>query len=334
MRDLLHLLLRGEGYAVLTAPSGPAALDMAAPGAAAPNLVLADYNLPGGMTGLQAVAKIRGKLPGLPAIILTGDISAGTGQDVAQEECRQLNKPVKPADLLRLIGEMLPGAPAPVVPPTVPCPPEVTSGTEAGTATPVIFVVDDDSNIRAMLRAVLEDDGHLVEDYGSGEAFLAAFRPGREGCLVADAAMPGLGGLAVLQRLGAAGHCLPAIVVTGHGDVAMAVAAMKAGAIDFIEKPVGAPDLLAAVGRALDQSRDAGERSAWQAAAARSIAALTSRQRDLMARVLAGHPSKNIAADLGISQRTVENHRASIMQKTGARSLPALAQLALAATIS
>jgi len=122
-------------------------------------------------------------------------------------------------------------------------------------------------------------------------------------------------------------------MITGHGDVATAVGAMKAGALDFVEKPVRAPDLLASIARALDQSHGAGERAAWRAAAVASIAGLTGRQRDIMALVLAGQPSKNIAADLGISQRTVENHRAAIMRKTGATSLPALARLALAATV-
>ena len=327
MRDLLQLLLRGEGHTVLAASTGPAALDIAVRGAVAPTLVLADYNLPGGMTGLQAALGLRETFPGVPAIILTGDISAGKMRDVMQAGCRQLNKPVKPRDLLRLVGEMLPAVACPLAPP----PAEAASRSEAGAAAPVVFVVDDDSNIRAMLRAVLENDGHRVEDFGSGDAFLAAFRPDREGCLVVDAAMPGLGGLDVLQRLNAAGHRLPAIVVTGHGDVAMAVDAMKAGAVDFIEKPMSMPDLLAGVGRALDQARDAGARATRHAVAARSIAALTPRQRDVMAMMLAGHPSKNIATDLGISQRTVENHRASIMHKTGARSMPALARLALAA---
>lgn len=146
-----------------------------------------------------------------------------------------------------------------------------------------------------------------------------------------DAAIPGMDGLEVLRRLREAGHHLPAIVITGHGDVPMAVRAMKAGALDFIEKPVRLPDLLAGINRALHQSRNAGARSAWQAAAAASIGSLTARQRGIMAMVLAGQPSKNIAADLRISQRTVENHRAAIMHKSGTRSLPALARLALAA---
>ena len=120
-------------------------------------------------------------------------------------------------------------------------------------------------------------------------------------------------------------------MITGNSDVPMAVRAMKAGASDFIEKPIGRSELLASVERALEQSRDSSKLPAWREDAASHIASLTPRQRQIMELVLAGHPSKNIAADLGISQRTVENHRASIMKKTGSKSLPALARLALAA---
>ena len=138
-------------------------------------------------------------------------------------------------------------------------------------------------------------------------------------------------GLELLQRLSDDGHRLPAIMITGNSDVPMAVQAMKAGAVDFIEKPIGRADLLASVDRALEQSRDSSKLTAWRENAASHVAGLTARQRQIMDLVLAGHPSKNIAADLGISQRTVENHRASIMKKTGAKSFPALARLALAA---
>jgi two-component system, chemotaxis family, CheB/CheR fusion protein len=124
---------------------------------------------------------------------------------------------------------------------------------------------------------------------------------------------------------------LPAIMITGNSDVAMAVEAMKAGASDFIEKPISHHELLASVDRALEQSQDSEKRAAWRVEAATHLADLTPRQRQVMMMVLAGHPSKNIAADLGISQRTVENHRASIMTKTGCKSLPALARLAVAA---
>jgi two-component system CheB/CheR fusion protein len=198
----------------------------------------------------------------------------------------------------------------------------------------VIFVVDDDDSIRGAIRAVLEDDDREVEDYDTCEAFLAGFRPGREACLVVDAYLPGMDGLTLLKRLHEAGHGLPAIMITGNSDVAIAVEAMKAGASDFIEKPFSRIELLASVDRALEQSRDSGKLMAWREDAASHIAGLTPRQREVMEMVLAGHPSKNIAADLGISQRTVENHRAAIMSKTGTKSLPALARLALAAVVN
>ena len=141
-----------------------------------------------------------------------------------------------------------------------------------------------------------------------------------------------MGGLDLLRQLHDRADPLPAIMITGDSDVGTAVQAMKAGAVDFIEKPVGEAELRASVLLALDQSRDGSKRIAWQKDAAGQVAKLTVRQREIMAMVLAGQPSKNIAADLGISQRTVENHRASIMAKTGARSLPALARIGLAAS--
>jgi two-component system CheB/CheR fusion protein len=140
-----------------------------------------------------------------------------------------------------------------------------------------------------------------------------------------------MSGLELLHHLRNAGDRLPAIVITGKSDVSMAVEAMKAGASDFIEKPVDQDELLGAVQRALELSKTTAKRSAWHEDAARRIAELTPRQRQILELILAGQPSKNIAADLGISRRTVEHHRAAILKKTGSRSLPALARLALAA---
>ena len=382
LRDLLRLLLQGCGHQVAVAPDGAAALALVAGGSGQPDLVrpdliLADLNLPGGLDGLQAVARLRTALHRpVPVVILSGDTSAAALQAIALQDCMHLSKPVRSGELAHAVQQLLsaaPGKPAEAAP-------QLLLPVPSGEA--VVFVVDDDSAIRAAMRAVLEEHGLAVEDYPDGPAFLAALHPGRSGCLLLDAAMPGMDGFEVLRRLGEAslgkgglgegglgdaglggaglgeaglgeaglgeaglgdaglgktglgkaGNRLPAIVITGHGDVSMAVRAMKAGALDFIEKPVRAPDLLRCVARALDQSRDAGKLLAWRAAATASIAGLTERQRNVMAMVLAGHPSKNIAADLGISQRTVENHRASIMRKTGTRSLPALARLALAAS--
>ncbi len=323
LRELLRLLLEGDGHQVTLAPDGPAALDMAAQGAPRPDLVLANLNLPGEMDGLQTAAKLRETVPGVPVIVLSGDVPTAALQAVASGGVLHLSKPVRPDDLLRMIQDLLTAAPGMTAP----------AGLPAGHGAPVVFVVDDDDGIRAAFRAVLEQQGWAVEDFASGTAFLDALQAGGEGCLLVDAAMPEMDGFEVLRRLDEAGHRLPAIMITGHGDVPTAVRAMKAGAVDFIEKPVSVQDLVAGVGGALDRSRAAGKESAWHLAAATRIAGLTGRQREVMTMVLAGHPNKNIAADLGISKRTVDNHRAAIMRKTGARSLPALARLAMAAAL-
>jgi two-component system, chemotaxis family, CheB/CheR fusion protein len=204
------------------------------------------------------------------------------------------------------------------------------------TAGPVIFVIDDDDRVRAEFHDMLRADGYRVEEFASSEAFsqrMVARDEGlaEDGCLLVDAYLPGMGGLELLQQLQRMGSKLPAIMVTGNSDVSMAVDAMKAGALDFLEKPVRPGDLLSCIERAVERSRDHSKLLAWRTNAADQLATLTLRQRQIMHLVLAGHPSKNIASDLGISQRTVENHRALIMKKTGSKSLPALARLAVAA---
>jgi two-component system CheB/CheR fusion protein len=323
LRSLLDLALKDEGHYTATAATGIAALELVARGTVRPDLILADHNLPDGLNGLQLSAALREKLHRrIPAIILTGDISTDTLRDVALQDCVQLNKPVKLRELTQVIRRLLPSNPVAAHP----------AHPAGSPGPPVIFVVDDDSHLRQGMRDLLEADGRIVEDYGTCEAFLDAFHPGREACLLIDAYLPGMSGLELLAQLRGAGHHLPAIVITGNSDVSIAVQAMKAGASDFIEKPVGRGELLASIDRALEQSRDADKLSAWHDDAAQRILSLTPQQHRIMELVLAGHPSKNIAADLGISQRTVENHRASIMKKTGSKSLPALVRLALAAT--
>jgi two-component system CheB/CheR fusion protein len=327
VRELLEALLIEEGHKVTTASDGIMALDLAKRGMMRPDLILADFNLPTGMDGVRATALLRDLIHhAVPALILTGDISTQTSGRIAQADCERLSKPVKPEELAETIQRLLARSEAPVAA-REPRPDQPGCVKRP----PVIFVVDDNQDIRSVIRTVLEEDGREVEAFGTSEAFLQAYRPGREDCLIIDAYLPGMNGIALLGRLREAGYRLPAIMITGHSDVPMAVEAMKAGAIDFIEKPVSRVELLASVDRALEQSRDSSKVREWQADAAAQMAGLTPRQREIMDRVLAGQPSKIIAADLGISQRTVENHRASIMTKTGTRSLPALARLALAA---
>jgi two-component system CheB/CheR fusion protein len=258
----------------------------------------------------------------VPLIVLSADILASTPGNRALQHCEQLRKPVKLKELRQAIQRLLPDAQAA----------EHPAGVVDATQNAVISIVDDDRHIRAAIRSVLEGEGMIVEEFESSEVFLAAYRPEQEGCLLIDAYLPGMSGLELLDRLTETGHALAAIMITGHGDVPMATQAMKAGASDFLEKPVGRSDLLASIDTALSESRDNGILSARREAAVDHVACLTPRQRQVMELVLAGHPSKNIAADLGLSQRTVENHRASVMRKTGSKSLPALARLVVAAT--
>ncbi len=325
--ELLDMVLKDVGHRTEMVRDGAAALELVARGGVRPDVILADYNLPNGMNGLEVTAKLRDKLHRqTPVIILTGDISTDTLRDVARQKCLQLNKPVRLQELTEAIQRVLPPAQSTRHVRVTP-----TGEAKGASEKRVVYVVDDDALLCQALRAVLEADGRVVEDFGNCEDFLEAYRPGGDACLLIDAYLPGMNGLELLQRLAEDGCPLPSIMITGDSDVPMAVQAMKAGAADFIEKPVGAAELLASIDRAVEQAGDASKLSAWHASAATQLAGLTGRQRQIMDMVLAGHPNKNIAADLGISQRTVENHRALIMKKTGSKSLPALARLALAA---
>ena len=327
IRGLVGMFLTEQGHAVEPASDGVAALQLLERGVR-PDLVISDYNLPGGSNGLQVIAKIRETLGHeVAAVVLTGDISTATLRDIGTARCQKLNKPVRLDDLNKVIQQLL--ATSDIQPPGRSQP--VHKPIDRPDA-PVIFIVDDDGEVRDTLRVVLEEDGRNVEAYSSCEDFLESYVPDRGGCLLLDAYLPGMPGLELLRQLRAKGDRLPAIMITGNSDVLVAVQAMKAGASDFIEKPVGSSELFASIEQALEQTRNADKPLAWQTSATNHIRGLTSRQRQVMEMVLAGCPSKNIAADLGISQRTVENHRASIMKKTGAKSLPALARLALAAT--
>jgi two-component system CheB/CheR fusion protein len=195
-----------------------------------------------------------------------------------------------------------------------------------------VFVVDDDRIVCNLIMETLEDEGRASAGFASCEAFLDAYHPDGEECLIVDAYLPGgMDGISLLQRLRALAYNLPTIVITARSDVPMAVRAMKAGGSNFLTKPVRRSELLDSIDRALEQSRDANKLNAFHHEASLRIAALTPRQRRIMELVLAGHPSKNIAANLGISQRTVENHRAAVMKKMQASSIPGLARLALAA---
>jgi two-component system, chemotaxis family, CheB/CheR fusion protein len=328
IREMLQLLFDSDGYRTAVAADGWCALELIAHGGIRPDIVVADYSLPNGLNGLEAAARLRqtfGKK--LPVLIVTGDISTDTLRAITGADCIQLNKPIKADELTRLVRAQILAARQK---------PDRTDGRlpakpVAAALNPTVFLIDDDDNLREAMRDLIEREGRPVEAFASGEAFLDAYRPDRKGCLLVDARLPGMGGLALLQRLKAEQHGLPSIMITGHGEVAMAVDAMKAGAIDFIEKPVSREELLASVDRALELTHDSMALSAWRNEAETRIAGLTPRERQIMELVIIGRANKIIAADLRISQRTVENHRAAVMKKTRSKSLSDLVRLAIVA---
>ncbi|NKE45448.1 response regulator [Roseomonas frigidaquae] len=375
--DALRMLLQEQGYLVSVAFEGSRAIALAVENP--PALVITDYNLPGNFSGVDLTLQLRQVLAAPPAaIILSGDTSARTRQEIGLLDVEHSPKPIRADDLLARVRRLLAArTPAPDVGEAVgpdadafdvadedadePAPdaasadepvaapangagtaggngfargaaaqPEATGSQVADTqingprVTGQVFIVDDDATLRRDTAEWLAANGLAVESFATAEAFLQADHPARRGCVLVDAVMPGMDGVALLAALRPHAQRLPAIMVTGHGDVRMAVRAMTAGAMDFIEKPIVRSDLLRSIATASARiSQSIGE-AAIRAEVAARLEKLTPRQRQILDRVIAGSPSKIIAAELRLNQRTVENHRAAIMAKIGARSLPEL----------
>jgi two-component system response regulator DctR len=190
-----------------------------------------------------------------------------------------------------------------------------------------VHVVDDDDAIRDALAWLLRSRGVSARTWPSAESFLAEYSQAMRGCLVLDVRMEGMSGVELFDRLLARGSRLPVIFLTGHGDVPLAVAALKKGAFDFVEKPFNDNDLVDRIVAAVRHDEAQGERARSEATLAARLAGLTPRERQVMERVLAGDYNKTIADGLGIAVRTVEVHRARIFEKMGVRSAVELAQL-------
>ena len=192
-----------------------------------------------------------------------------------------------------------------------------------------IFVVDDDDAVRDSLCRLFASIDLVSEAFASGEEFLASYQPGDPGCLVVDMRMPGMNAFEVQEALAARGSNLPVIVITGYGDVASGVRAMKAGAVDFIEKPFEEQALLEMVQKSIAQSLADSKRSAAFEEIQHSLDSLTRREREVLDCIVSGEPNKRIAFMLVLSEKTVEFHRANIMKKMQARSLADLIQKTL-----
>lgn len=197
----------------------------------------------------------------------------------------------------------------------------------------VVCIVDDDEAVRESLEVLLETMGYTVESYASGEAFLENCASLGPGCVLLDVRMPRMNGLEVQQQLQEIRHDMPVIIVTGHGDVTMAVRAMQAGAVDFIEKPFDEDALLSSVRTAISHVKEVHKSETFRTTVLRNLARLTPREREVFDQLIIGHANKVVARRLDCSPRTVEIHRARVLEKMDATSVAQLVRMALSAGV-
>lgn len=187
-----------------------------------------------------------------------------------------------------------------------------------------VYVIDDDEAVRASLRFLIESDIHPVETFAAAQDFLGQPLKDDAGCVIADVRMPGMSGLELQEALNARGVTLPLIIITGHGDVEMAVRAMKNGAFDFVEKPFKDKELLGVVDRAIMESQEADADRVYRRGVRMLLRQLSPREHQVLDLIVAGTPNKRVATELGISEKTVEAHRSNIMAKMQAASFAEL----------
>ncbi len=197
----------------------------------------------------------------------------------------------------------------------------------------VIYIIDDDEAVRQSLEFLLKTAGLKAQAFESARAFFEVLPQVSFGCVITDVRMPEITGIDLLKKVKEVNPDLPVIVITGHGDIALAVEAMKIGAMDFLEKPFDDDQLLASVRTALDREADVARRHAELADIHQKLAALSNRERQVLEGLVVGNPNKTIAFDLGISPRTVEIYRANLMTKMAANSLSDLVRMAMTAGI-
>lgn len=328
-RNLLELLLSKQGHSISKARDLTAALALLGSGKKLPDLLIVDFNLPGQLDGC-GLARIMISSIGVktPAIILTDAIAAETRKMITALGFTPIDKPVRPEILEDEINRLLQRAE----------PNRSTTRQEAliGSSRPRVVIVDDHEKFNEILSAQLTARGYSVTSFSCGATFLSQLADlGADGeaiCFLVGAYLGSIDGLSIVHTISELIPSARVIMVTGASDVQLAVRALKGGVIDFFEKPIDFPELVLAIDEALKTSRDRTLSEQDRAEAASALSNLTPREQDVLKGVLAGRPNKNIAADLGISQRTVESHRASVMAKTNCRTLPELVRLAIRAS--
>ena len=208
--------------------------------------------------------------------------------------------------------------------------------TDQNTATDAatVFVVDDDPSMRDSLRWLIESVGLNVESFANADAFMEQFTGDAAGCLVLDVRMPGTSGMELLDSLKSRGVDVPIIIISGHGDVPMAVQALKRGALDFLEKPFRDQELLEQIAKAIELDQSRREKAESVSGIRERLEKLTPREREVMELVVAGYANKQVAAKLGLSEKTIEVHRSRVMSKMRAKTLPCLVKMAIAAGVA
>jgi two-component system, chemotaxis family, CheB/CheR fusion protein len=322
----LDSLLKSHGFRVAGVRTGAEALALSRQGRGIrPNVVVADYNLPGDMNGADAIRRLRAEIGAqIPALIVSGDRSEAAIRAFEATGVNFMIKPVRAADLLASVEALakIPGSSGLELRPA-------TSGMSAAPSQADVAVIDDDPGVREALRVSLEAEGYKVTVFDSAEAFLADPGRGLFRCLVIDLVLPGMDGLALQSRLKTERVGVPIVFVSGSEELPLAVKAMREGAVDFLQKPVRPEELRLSIAGAIRQPGAGVRQGEEQADVAARLASLTERERDVLRHILAGQANKNIAAELGISQRTTEHHRQSVMKKMGARSLAMLIRMVL-----
>lgn len=313
----LRLLLEEDGYAVIMATDAAQAMALAIENP--PALVIASHGPPGGADGLGLMRRIAEALDDRPpaAILLAGDLFAPVLKEIAAADFEHAPRNIEPAALLERIRRRVPRLRALVAAPE-------------GGLHGQVFIVEDGAELRHGIAEWLRGLGWRVETFASAQEFLEADTPERRGCVLADWGMTGLNGMELLNALRPHADRLPTIMMAGQGDIRLALSAVSAGAIDFLKKPIHNEMLLRSLERAAAMAAAGAQQLASRTEHDARLASLTPRQREILDRIIAGAPNKIIAADLNLSQRTVENHRATIMAKLGARSLPELIRIAMA----